>query len=240
MKTGTATCVARVSGILLDPIEVSFGHPCIETYSLQTQGEHRILVNYKLKNVESQEHLEQLVGETIRNILDKIAFELEIAMGEPYLESAAIDLDENGNKHLLLNETIHISCDMDAVIELGSKRRKDLRAFLEAQTASVDIQMSQFRFAISQANPVSRFMFLYNILLALHGDKQANVDAYVLTEEPGTSQSSSPMGKGTETIYTRLRNEVAHVRKGAVPEKTFNEIKANVSTFQSLVKKGVR
>ncbi len=67
--------------------------------------------------------LEQLVRETIANILDKIAFDLEIAIGEPYLESAAIDLDENGNKHFLLNERIHISCDMDAVIGLGSKRR---------------------------------------------------------------------------------------------------------------------
>ena len=61
-------------------------------------------------------------------------------------------------------------------------------------------------------------MHLYAILLSLFNDKQKNVDSFVASIEPSVEQTQMP-GRAAgmlETIYTRLRNELAHKRQGAL------------------------
>lgn len=50
---------------------------------------------------------------------------------------------------------------------------------------------SAYRFASNQADPISRFMFLYNILLELNGDNQKQVDDFIRSEVPGVPQRLS-------------------------------------------------
>lgn len=56
-------------------------------------------------------------------------------------------------------------------------------------------------------------MHLYNVLLMLVDDSQANVDVFIRSEDPSVPQTRSPRGV-TETVYTRLQNELAHPRAG--------------------------
>jgi hypothetical protein len=103
---------------------------------------------------------------------------------------------------------------------------------------------SAYRFALNQDDAVTRFMFLYNILLSLNGDKQKRVEGFIRSEMPGVQQSLSGnpelQAKDVqETIYTRLRNEVSHVRKGTTPDKTKREIHDNVEPFRVLVERAI-
>lgn len=80
-------------------------------------------------------------------------------------------------------------------------------------------------------------MFLYNILLQLHNDNQGQGDNFIRGEIPTVSQSPSPRNPSVmETTYTRLRNEVGHIRAGVTPEQTRTEIEGNVAGLQALVK----
>jgi hypothetical protein len=94
-----------------------------------------------------------------------------------------------------------------------------------------------YRFAVSQSDAVARFMFLYNILLQLGGDNQGGVDNLVRQEEPNVRQRlRKRKPRVMETIYTRLRNEVGHVRAEATPRQTRTEIEHNVAALQAIVK----
>lgn len=97
-----------------------------------------------------------------------------------------------------------------------------------------------FRFAIRESDPVSRYLFLYNILLQIHDDSQKNVDNFIRTENPQVQQSPRPDEPSIiETIFTRLRNEVGHARPNVIPANTRKEISENVAQLQSLVKKAI-
>jgi hypothetical protein len=71
-----------------------------------------------------------------------------------------------------------------------------------------------FSFANSEREAISRYSYLYNVMLQICGDKQANVDMQIMDIKPSTVQTVSPKNGKYETIYTRLRNELAHKRDG--------------------------
>jgi hypothetical protein len=99
---------------------------------------------------------------------------------------------------------------------------------------------SAYRFAGNQKDHVARFMFLYNILLQLKGDKQQQVDDFIRSELPSVPESPRPdRPNKMETVYTRLRNQVGHVRSGTTSEQTRKEIEDNVTAFQELVRTAI-
>jgi hypothetical protein len=118
-------------------------------------------------------------------------------------------------------------------------RRREIAAVLEQSSSRPDLY-SAYQFAINQSDAVARFMFLYNILLQLHGDAQRQVDNFIRQEEPNVPQSPSPRYPNvTETVYTRLRNEVGHTRAGTTSERTRREMEDNLATLQALVKTAI-
>jgi hypothetical protein len=103
-------------------------------------------------------------------------------------------------------------------------------------TNEYDIQLiHQFVVSRSELDNVSRFMFLYNLALQIHSDNQKILDESILQIEPSCIVSPSPRFDRDETIYTRLRNEVAHCRENTNIEATRNEINGVVNKFQEVV-----
>ena len=99
-----------------------------------------------------------------------------------------------------------------------------------------DIQMlHQFIAAKSEVDTVSRFMLLYNLALQLNSDSQRILDQSILGIDPRCIVSPSPQFNRKETIYTRLRNQVAHYRDNTNFQATRNEIDGVVNKFQDAV-----
>jgi len=97
-----------------------------------------------------------------------------------------------------------------------------------------------FYFAVGLEEPISKFMCLYNIMLSLCNDDQEEVDDFICKMQPGVATSISPIKskkkEKKETVYTRLRNEVAHSRPGTTIQATRKEIEKNLDGFIRLTR----
>jgi hypothetical protein len=84
-------------------------------------------------------------------------------------------------------------------------------------------------------------MHHYNILLMLYNDLQRDVDVFVVGEEPAVPQTQHPMRPAgvMETIYTRLRNELAHQRAGVNLDDTKREMANRVGNLRKLTKRAI-
>ncbi len=99
--------------------------------------------------------------------------------------------------------------------------------------------MKRFNFARGLVDPVSRFLSLYAMLSTVAEDKQAVIDRLIHEEEPTVAWSPSKDGR-PETIFTRLRNELAHYREGVSAFRTHDEISLHIARFEWLVGRIVR
>ena len=84
-------------------------------------------------------------------------------------------------------------------------------------------------------------MHLYNLLLMMFNDKQADVDAFIVGEEPAVPRTQRPNKSAgvMETVYTRLRNEFAHKRAGVNLEDTKTEMANRVGGLVTLTKRAI-
>ena len=97
-----------------------------------------------------------------------------------------------------------------------------------------------FRSARQSTSPVEEFMHLYNILLMLVDETQAKVDEFILRENPGVPLTPHPLRPNvSETLYTRLRNELAHKREGVNLENTKAEMKQHLGGLIALTKRAI-
>jgi response regulator of citrate/malate metabolism len=97
--------------------------------------------------------------------------------------------------------------------------------------------LKRFNFARSLEDPVSRFLSLYAMLSSVANDNQQQIDELIRTEEPTVACSPSPRHSRPETIFTRLRNELAHHREGVSVFATHDEIRLHVGRFEGLVRR---
>ena len=95
--------------------------------------------------------------------------------------------------------------------------------------------LKRFNFARSLSDPVNRFLSLYAMLSSYANDRQLEIDRLLREEEPTVASSPSPRNGKPETIFTRLRNELAHHRVGVSVFKTHEEITLHVGRFEWLV-----
>lgn len=104
-------------------------------------------------------------------------------------------------------------------------------------TDELSMYLRQFAFANSESDAISRYSFLYNLLLQMNDDKQTLVDSSILNIAPTCEQTKSPKDGKQETVYTRLRNELGHKRKDVDYRRTKSEIGSKVVEFSDTVKK---
>jgi hypothetical protein len=110
---------------------------------------------------------------------------------------------------------------------------------LELKSPPGEHHFSSFRSARQSESPVEEFMHLYLMLLALCGSKQEEVDAFIVAQNPSVPQTPIPRKKGQETIYTRLRNELAHKRTGVNIEETKVEMAKRIGELADIVRKAI-
>lgn len=110
-------------------------------------------------------------------------------------------------------------------------------ALLTMFSAKNDGHIILFRHAISNDDPVVQFLILYLILF--DNKKQEKVDEIIMKFAPSTTQSLSPFTQKSETIYTRLRNEIAH-RANVNLDSTRAEIIDNLNDFRAIVQQVIK
>jgi hypothetical protein len=118
----------------------------------------------------------------------------------------------------------------------------ELKAALEPAAHPGEHNFGALRSARLSVGSVEEYMHLYAILLELFGDSQNDVDTFIRTVEPNVAQSQHPKKAAgvMETVYTRLRNELAHRRPGVETEQTKKEMAIKVGDLRGVVKEAIR
>lgn len=118
----------------------------------------------------------------------------------------------------------------------------EIKSVLEEKPRPDCLYPDLFYFALGLTDPLSKFMALYSIVLTLCNDRQEDVDRFVLATQPNVSINSpyKPRKLGTqETLYTRLRNQVGHVRPETTIESTRSEMQENLNGRVEITKKSI-
>jgi len=88
-------------------------------------------------------------------------------------------------------------------------------------------------------NRVVRFLIFYSAvglasLFRSHKAGQADVDALLISANPSVATSPSPRGHGSETLYTKLRNDFVHSEeRGCNPALAIIELERHIGSFQA-------
>lgn len=215
--------------------------PDVESLMLTTV-DNKTSLNFIVNTPVSLEQACSYTREIAERVLDVLTWFYNKKFGRLSLENQYLEsIDENGNKIT----TISINAGIGMGVEIIPLTRVE---FLDTNLIKVinlscdrkRILCKQFRFAVQSDDAVTRYMFLYNILLQVHNDKQEEVENFIRKQEPAVQDSQSPrFPKIRETIYTRLRNEIAHLRSNATLETTSKKIEYKVQDLQYLVKKAI-
>lgn len=99
-----------------------------------------------------------------------------------------------------------------------------------------------FRIAVGADEPLVQFLILYLTLEILHNGSQFKIDKFIMSDSPNTSQTPDPRkekNEDLETVYTRLRNEIAH-RDSFALDTTGAEIRNCIDEFQKIVNEAVK
>ncbi len=253
MATGTVEYVAPVESVrLLAPIEISHPHRKVEKIVVDTQGSEQIRVVFHLIDVFTDTEANDIAGDLLNSIFDRLVFELDRSISQAYMRGYSLPKDASGSSYTVSGSLRTFWGVAAPTIMVSDERRRELAQelvrLLKQPPARPDLFFA-YRFAVNQSDPVARFMFLYSVLLQLIQDlrqlqqdpAQKQVDEFICQEMPEVEMRKPPSRSGKtddETVYTCLRNEVAHIRS-ATPERTRREIQENLPTFQKLVKKAI-
>jgi hypothetical protein len=190
-------------------------------------------------SVASEDEAKSLATKVNTASLDRLGFQLNVVIAHALLTGTQFSpvnptpgvLSAGVGEYLILGEKV--------TMVLGTTAER-IKSVLEQATPPGEVHYQLFRSARLATSPVEEFMILYQVLLILAGDRQEDVDKFIVSEEPSIPQTPSPHRQGAmETVYTRLRNELGHKRAAVNLDTTRAEMRARVDGLRALAKRAI-
>jgi len=184
--------------------------------------DNQILVDMKVQNVFDGDDL-SVYNEIFINW--SVAFGFEFSVPVRNLRQSGYSLPKTGgDRNYQINAgPISFSLPKEPLTPSDEQLSNVLQLSLDI-TDELSVFLRQYAFANAETDPISRYSFLYNLLLQIVGDKQARVDSAILGIDPDCEHTNSPNNGKLETVYTRIRNELAHKREGV----SYHDTRASV------------
>jgi hypothetical protein len=248
MTEGRVTYTSRLEGIEFDPVECRADHPSVSKIELSAKGGDMTYIVH-LSGVSGLDEALAIASSEVARVVNLLSVNLGVSITEPRLTEHAlsrVELDVTGKQifHAHVGNMLTMMTSAYAVKKLGGASLNALRQALSDATPPGEANFVLFRSAVAATDPASRFLGLYQILALLNGDNQDQIDAFILGHEPGTPVTRTrPKKDGLlkdETIYTRLRNEYAHIRPGVSLAQTRKEMDANLSSLIAIVQAAIK
>lgn len=196
--------------------------------------DNQVLMNIQVENIFDGDDLAEL-HKFFVNWSVAFGFEIDVPIWEPRYCGHSLSR-KDGTRNTLINAGPLTFTIPRSPVSPSKSQMTNILNMSQIVTSQSQIYLKQFAFANAEPNPISRYTFLYNLLLSINNDKQAKVDTSILTVAPTCNQSISPNNGKIETLYTRLRNELAHIRDGVSFNDTKVEIEKEISDFGKIVK----
>lgn len=172
----------------------------------------------------------QFAQRTIEEILDLLAFKYKEYFSKPK------EIDRNISDKQICKGDIYSFI----TVEEKSINKSKLDNILSSYNNINNLYLNLYRISLSEKNDIASFMFLYNIMLSLFDDNQNKVDKYIKNNFSEINFTQSPFKENKyESVFTKLRNEVAHNRKNSHFKTTKNEVSNNLKKFKEVVKSAI-
>lgn len=235
MNTGSVQYRANTSGLQIDEFSVQSEHPNIQELvcSISEDGQLEVTANLEDIYYEDWPHAE--VIQEILQFITVLSFEFDRPIQSLREAGFSIKKNDGSGMSTVSSSLVYLWDVVSETLKPGSHSIENFKH--RFQTSRHFSAVRVYSSVIQQEDPMARFMFFYNIILTLNGDRQAKVDSNILSVAPDTPQTASPINSGAqETVYTRLRNEIAHKREGVEFESTSSEVNQWVSALGSITK----
>ena len=219
-----------------EPPVDSFRTEIIPCYKEEERHEIPVRLELFLSGVTSYEQARDAAGEFAEKVIIAATFVADLPIHHLYFNRGVFD----GHKqegHGRIGGFSNIVTSRPGERQTVPQIATDLETHLRRLDGPAESYYSMFRVAM-QTYGIGRYLLLYLILLTHFGDSQSRLDAFIRQEEPGVPETPNPIRAGAkETIYTRLRNEISHLRLGTSQIATRNEIEQLTPSLILLVKK---
>ncbi len=243
MYRGTVCFVARIKGSGLTAPLFTFNpnEPGVEKVEIEGPSGDEIHTTVHLASVASHDDGKAIAAKVNTAALNRIAFNHLIAIEDARITShefLALDpqpgvLSPAAGFHFFNSWAVRRPPIAIAAAELKTE--------LELTSPPGEHNYGLFRSARQSSSAVEEFMHLYNILLMIYNDSQADVEAFVVGDDPAVPQTQHPRkpAEVMETVYTRLRNELAHKRPGVNLDNTKAEMANRLGGLIALTKRAI-
>jgi hypothetical protein len=236
-----------MKGLQFDGLEIPSAEPTIERIQLANPEGTELQIAISFSAVGSQDEARTIAARVIEPILNRLAFQENIAIGFPRpLTSSFIEIQTDGplDHNLSLVAHVYVQDYFTAIRVLHPNAAAQLQADLVRPAPAGEPHYSAFRQALNAEDFVDRFMSLFRILLDLRRtpdgrESQEVVDNFIHTEFGEALVAPSHRPNAPETVYTRLRNEVGHARPGVLPETTRQEISTHLADLAKIVRRAI-
>lgn len=241
MLKGQVDFVARVldTGITFTPVHFKPPVSGVESVTVEMRGIEELSGTVHISLVATAADGESLARTVIESIFNRLAFFHGLAIESARVTSNFSPVSPQPGNYLSPGTGyIHFTGYAPKVI-IGISSAT-IQSELEQLEPPGEVHFGSFRFARLSAGPVKEFMHLYTILLSFFKD-QKKVDGFVVSIEPSVQQTPRPFKQAgiLETVYTRLRNEFAHKREGAVLGTTKLEMSKHLVGLRTIVQQAI-
>ena len=221
--------------------------PGVEKVEIEGPGGNEILTAVYLTSVTTEEAGISIATKVHMAAIDRISFYQDSAIENGHITETQFSSTDPppAGQYRITPGTSYLNSWADApTVALGLSDTAALKADLEQAAPPGERNFPLFRSALQSTSPVEKFMHLYNLLLMFFDDEQrgaqGRLDEFIRREEPGVALTPHPFWpKVDETLYTRLRNELAHNRKGVNLNDTKVKMEQYLSGLVSLTKRAI-
>ncbi len=249
LNEGIVTYSVPSEELKFDLIKMTTLHPDVPIIKLETTEENIISITFHVENIFSREDAQSKLFPVLETLLNLVVYLTRCSIGEPYFQNATlpIPIGKKSINGLQLKGThmMMFSSKQQSNVFSGGKLNpgpgfvKELEDHLKKPELLGEICFKIYRLAVNNQDTLGKFMLLYSVISQLtENEYQDEVDELIRNVEPNVKQTPKPSingrtlrGNPNETIFTRLRNEIAHRRPNADMQITSKEIKENINKF---------
>lgn len=242
MFKGTVTFRARIkgNGLTFPLFDFDPNEPGVDRVEVEGRNGDEILSSIHLASVATQKDGEAIATKVNTAALNRISFFHGLDIESSEITGFQLSRADPQPGVLVVSTGNLVITGYASRLVVGIPAAS-VKAELEQASPPGEEYFGLFRSARQSTSPVEEFMHLYHILLMLSNDSQRDVDAFILAEDPAVPQTQHPRKEPgvMETVYTRLRNELAHKRIGVNLHNTKAEMANRLGELIAITKRAI-
>ena len=241
MTTTKYSCDASIVLAVLLPagqfsrVQFDPGSTFCRDASVECQDQSELKVTARIENVDSSKDLRRISAEVILEIVTRLEAQTHLLCAD--VSERAVEISNaksSAGAFIIVTTEGNIVANSSRAKITYSHQPAMIKGLLEGPPPPNPVYAEMLHHARASGNEIVEFLSYYYLLAAIVGDTQSIVDGWIVANTPQQLPASTPVpgrpGK-TETVFTRLRNELMHVRYVKKAPRNALAVRAEVAAW---------